>query len=115
MESSDRKKFNKDDTRLAKVAKALGHPARIAIIRHLAAMKTCCFSEISKVLPLADSTISQHLSELKSAGLIDGSFEPPRIKYSINPVGWKKARKLLKEITRIKTGKKRDEEVVSQA
>jgi ArsR family transcriptional regulator len=105
MELSDKKKFNKDDARLAKVTKALAHPARIAIIRHLATMKTCCFSEISQVLPLADSTISQHLSELKSAGLVHGSFEPPRIKYSINSEGWKEARKLLKEIIRIKPEK----------
>jgi DNA-binding transcriptional ArsR family regulator len=51
-----KEKFSKDDVRLAGVAKALSHPARIAILRHLASLETCCFNEISKELPLADST-----------------------------------------------------------
>jgi ArsR family transcriptional regulator len=102
MTLSKKGKFKKDDVKLAKIAKALAHPARIAIIRHLASMDTCYFNEISKELPLADSTVSQHISELKSAGLIQGSFEPPRIKYCINIEGWKQARKLLKEFTKNK-------------
>jgi ArsR family transcriptional regulator len=102
MTLSKKGKFKKDDVKLAKIAKALAHPARIAIIRHLASMDTCYFNEISKELPLADSTVSQHMSELKSAGLIQGSFEPPRIKYCINIEGWKQARKLLKEFSKNK-------------
>jgi len=75
--------YTNDDKKLARFAKALGHPARITIMRHLASMKTCCFHEISEELPIADSTVSQHMDELKDAGLIQGSFEPPVVKYCI--------------------------------
>ncbi|MCX5719100.1 MAG: metalloregulator ArsR/SmtB family transcription factor [Nitrospirae bacterium] len=109
MAKSKKEKFDKDDIRLARIAKALAHPARIAIMRHLALMNECCFNEISKELPLADSTVSQHMSELKSAGLVLGSFEPPKIKYCINAEGWKQARKLLKGFTKIKPVKDSDE------
>ena len=105
MAQSKKEKFDKDDIRLARIAKALAHPARIAILRHLASMKECCFNDISKELPLADSTVSQHIAELKSAGLIEGSFEPPKIKYCINAEGWKQARKLLKGFAKIKVVK----------
>lgn len=94
--------FPADDIKLARFARALSHPARIGIIRHLASLDTCCFNEISKELPLADSTVSQHLSELKKAGLIQGSIEPPRIRYCINEKNWKTARKFLKEFLKIK-------------
>jgi DNA-binding transcriptional ArsR family regulator len=94
--------FSNEDIKLARFAKALSHPARIAIIRHLASLETCCFNEISKVLPLADSTVSQHMAELKNAGLIQGSFDPPKVKYCINYENWKMARKSLKEFTKIK-------------
>jgi DNA-binding transcriptional ArsR family regulator len=109
MAKAKKERFDKDDIRLARIAKALAHPARIAIIRHLALMNECCFSEISKELPLADSTVSQHLAELKSAGLVQGSFEHPKIKYCINTEEWKQARKLLKGLTKIKPGKETDE------
>ena len=102
MVQSKKEKFDKDDIRLARFAKALAHPARIAILRHLASIKECCFSEISKELPLADSTVSQHLAELKNAGLILGNFEPPKIKYYINVEVWKQARKMLKGFAKIK-------------
>jgi DNA-binding transcriptional ArsR family regulator len=97
--------FSKEDIKLARFAKALSHPARIAILRHLATLRTCCFNEISKELPLADSTVSQHMAELKDAGLIQGSFEPPRVQYCINYDNWKLARKTLKEFTKIKVTK----------
>jgi DNA-binding transcriptional ArsR family regulator len=109
MAQSKKEKFDKDDIRLARIAKALAHPARIAILRHLVSMKECCFNEISKELPLADSTVSQHLAELKSAGLIQGSFEPPKIKYFINIEEWKQARKLLKGFAKIKPAKGKTE------
>lgn len=80
--------YTEDDIRLARFAKALGHPARIAILRYLASLDTCCFHDISNELPIAASTVSQHLSELKEAGLIQGTFEPPRVKYCINLENW---------------------------
>jgi DNA-binding transcriptional ArsR family regulator len=105
MASHKRDQFSKEDVKLARLAKALAHPARIAILRHLASLETCCFNEISKELPLADSTVSQHMTELKNAGLIQGSFDPPKVKYCINYENWKLARKCLKEFTKIKVAK----------
>ncbi|HOW09396.1 MAG TPA: metalloregulator ArsR/SmtB family transcription factor [Bacteroidales bacterium] len=109
MTQAKKEKFEKDDIRLAKIAKALAHPARIAIIRHLAMAETCCFNEIANVIPLAGSTVSQHLSELKSAGLVKGSFELPRINYCLNEDEWRQARKLLKSFAKIKPGKDKDD------
>lgn len=79
---------------LARFAKALGHPTRIAILRHLE-NQSCCFTgDLVDVLPLAQSTISQHLKELKNAGLIQGELNPPKIKYCINKENWKIAKVL---------------------
>jgi DNA-binding transcriptional ArsR family regulator len=97
--------YTEEDVRLARFAKALGHPARIAILRHLASLNTCCFNEISKELPIADSTVSQHMTELKDAGLIQGSFEPPKVKYCINIENWNLAKKYFGEFTGIKIAK----------
>jgi DNA-binding transcriptional ArsR family regulator len=97
--------YTESDIRLARFARALGHPARIAIMRHLASLETCCFNEVSKEIPLADSTVSQHMSELKEAGLIQGSFEPPKVKYCINTENWETARKLLAEFSQLKLHK----------
>jgi len=105
MAPSKKEQFSKDDIRLARYAKALAHPARIAILRHLSSLETCCFNEISKELPLADSTVSQHMTELKDAGLIQGSFEPPKVQYCINYENWRAARKCLKEFTKMKVAK----------
>jgi DNA-binding transcriptional ArsR family regulator len=97
-----KERYEKGDIRIARFAKALAHPARIAIIRHLASVESCYFNEISKKLPLAVSTVSQHIAELKSAGLVIGTFEPPKVKYSISFQEWKQARKLLKGFIKIK-------------
>ncbi len=105
MTSARKDQYDKADIRLAKVAKALGHPARIVIFRHLASVKSCCFNEIARVLPLAGSTVSQHLAELKDAGIIRGVEEPPKVWYSIDAESWKSARKSLKDLSRIKAGK----------
>jgi len=70
--------------RLAKFCKAVGHPARLAIIRYLAARSTCTCGDIVDQLPLAQSTVSQHLKVLKDAGLIVGEVDPPRVCYCIN-------------------------------
>lgn len=97
--------YTEEDKRLARFAKALGHPARISIIRHLASLNTCCFNEVSKELPIADSTVSQHMNELKAAGLIQGSFEPPKVNYCINRKNWKIAKILLGEFINMKISK----------
>ncbi len=79
---------------LARFAKALGHPTRLAILNYLD-QQSCCFTgDLVDVFPLAQSTISQHLKELKNAGLIQGEVNPPKTKYCINQNEWKKARLL---------------------
>ena len=89
--------FYKDETeKLAKYAKALAHPTRIKILNYLDS-KSCCFTgDIVEIFPLAQSTISQHLKELKIAGLIQGELKPPKIKYCINEDNWKEAQLLFK-------------------
>ncbi len=82
---------------LARIAKALGHPARIKILNYLDG-QSCYTGDLVDVLPLAQSTISQHLKELKSAGLFQGEVNPPKIKYFINQENWKKAKTLFNVI-----------------
>ncbi len=81
-----------EQERLARFAKAMGHPTRIAILNFLAQRNECFFGDIHEVLPIAKATVSQHLSELKEAGLIQGTIEPPKVKYCINVENWKLAR-----------------------
>jgi DNA-binding transcriptional ArsR family regulator len=86
--------YKEDEIDLARYAKALGHPARIAILNFLANENACFCGEIVDVLPIAQATVSQHLKELKDAGLIQGSIQPPKVRYCIDPENWKKAKKL---------------------
>lgn len=86
--------YKEDELQLARYAKALSHPARIAILKLLASMDTCYCGEIVEELPIAQATVSQHLKELKDAGLIQGSIEQPKIRYCIEPENWKKAQTL---------------------
>ena len=73
------------DERLAELARALSHPARVAIVRHLAASGTCVCGEIVSVLPLAQATVSQHLKVLKETGFVQGEVDGPRTCYCVNP------------------------------
>lgn len=86
--------FTQKEQDLAEFAKALAHPARIAILKVLAERNECICGEIVEVLPLAQSTVSQHLKELKQAGLITGSVDGPRSCYCIN---WKSFEKFNNE------------------
>jgi DNA-binding transcriptional ArsR family regulator len=86
--------YKEDEILLARYAKALGHPARIAILKFLASANTCFCGEIVEELPIAQATVSQHLKELKDAGLIQGSIQPPKVSYCIDTENWKKAKKL---------------------
>lgn len=81
-----KEEFGKREQELADFAKALSHPARIAILKVLAKKTECICGEIVEVLPLAQSTVSQHLKELKQAGLVQGTVDGPRSCYCIN---WK--------------------------
>ncbi|MGM9688069.1 MAG: ArsR/SmtB family transcription factor [Alloprevotella sp.] len=79
---------------LARFAKAMGHPARIAILQFLAKQQACYFGDIHEELPIAKATVSQHLKELKEAGLIQGEVEVPKVKYCINQDNWLLAKEL---------------------
>ena len=76
-----------DDDTLALMAKAIGHPARVAILRLLAHRDTCATGDVVAQLPLAQSTVSEHLRILREAGLIQGEFEGPRTRYCVNAAG----------------------------
>ncbi len=93
----EKKDYTAIQEQLARFAKALGHPARIAIMHFLAKQETCYFGDIHEELPIAKATVSQHLKELKDAGLIQGEVETPKVKYCINRENWKLARELFKE------------------
>ena len=80
--------------KLSKIAKALGHPTRVAILSFLASQKECFFGEIHEVLNVSKPTVSNHLSELKDAGLIRGTIDPPKVRYCINDENWTIAQKL---------------------
>lgn len=73
------------DEELAMLAKAIGHPARVQILRLLARRETCVCGDIVSELPLAQSTVSQHLKVLKEAGLIRGDVDGPRVCYCLEP------------------------------
>jgi ArsR family transcriptional regulator len=90
--------FEKDEIKLARYAKALAHPARIAILRMLADKNTCVCGEIVDVLPLAQSTVSQHLKALKKAGLIQGEIDGPKSCYCINPKAVMEFNRFLKKL-----------------
>lgn len=91
------KNYTQQEEQLARFAKAMGHPARIAILKFLASQETCFFGDIHEVLPIAKATVSQHLSELKDAGLIQGEIQPPKVKYCINKENWALAKQLMEE------------------
>jgi len=83
-----------EQKKAARYAKALGHPIRMYILE-LLSKQSCCYSgDLSEVLPIAKSTLSQHLKELKKAGLIQGETEPPKIKYCLNRANFDEAKKL---------------------
>jgi DNA-binding transcriptional ArsR family regulator len=85
---------------MADILKALGHPARIAIIEYLLKVDSCICGDIVNELPLAQPTISQHLKELKNAGLIKGSFEGASICYCINEYGFEKVKGFLEKTSK---------------
>ena len=91
MDTDKNNEYNIDNEQLARFAKAMGHPTRITILHFLASMDSCYFGDIHNELPIAKATVSQHLKELKDAGLIQGEIETPKVKYCINKENWEKA------------------------
>ena len=92
-----RKYYTANQEKLARYAKALSHPVRVFVMDFLANnLDKCCYSgDMAEELPIARSTLSEHLKELKKAGLIQGEINPPFIKYCINRENWDEARHLL--------------------
>ena len=78
--------FTEKQNNIANLAKAIGHPARVAIIEYLMKVDTCICGDIVNELPLAQATISQHLKELKNAGIIKGTIEGNSICYCLDPI-----------------------------
>lgn len=89
-----KKKYSEEQEKIARFAKAMGHPARIAILQFLVSQESCFFGDIHEELPIAKATVSQHLKELKEAGLIQGEIEAPKVKYCINKENWEIAKKM---------------------
>jgi DNA-binding transcriptional ArsR family regulator len=87
--------FTERQNELAKLAKGLAHPARIAILEHLISTNACINSDLVQELGLAQATISQHLRELKDLDIVQGSIEGSSISYCINPVKWDEIKSLL--------------------
>lgn len=86
--------FSTEQNELAQLAKALAHPARIAIIQHLLKANACINGDLVQELGLAQATISQHLRELKETGLIQGTIEGVSVSYCINPRRWEEIKNL---------------------
>lgn len=86
--------FTKQQNEIAAMAKAIGHPARIAILQYLVKTNACVCGDIVDEIGLAQATVSQHLKELKTAGIIQGNIEGVSVCYCINPKVWKQYKEL---------------------
>ncbi|UHG93347.1 ArsR/SmtB family transcription factor [Spirosoma oryzicola] len=84
--------FTEQQNRIAELAKAFAHPARVTILQLLIERKACVCGDLVDELDLAQATVSQHLKELKRIGIIQGEINPPRVCYCINPPVWEEAR-----------------------
>lgn len=90
-----KKEYSIKSELISTFAKALAHPARVAICEFIAKQGECYFGKIFDEIPLAKATVSQHLTELKNAGLLNSEELPPRVKYSINKENWELAHLIL--------------------
>lgn len=95
MGTSKTEEFTIRDNKIANYAKALAHPARIAILQLLLKKQACICGDIVDEIPLSQSTVSQHLKELKEAGLIKGEIEGKKVCYCINTEEWALAKNYL--------------------
>ena len=86
--------FSQEQNELATIAKAFAHPARVAIIQYLLKTNACINGDLVSELGLAQATISQHLRELKSVGIIQGTIEGVSVSYCINPTKWQVIKEL---------------------
>jgi len=100
--------FSKKQNQMAIYAKALGHPARLAILEHIIAAKACICADLVEKLPLSQSTISQHLKELKDVGFIKSEIQGPKVMYTLNKKAWKDAREIFNSF--LKSFKNKEED-----
>ncbi|MBA9075672.1 ArsR/SmtB family transcription factor [Rufibacter quisquiliarum] len=90
--------FTQEQNRLAALAKALAHPARVAILQELLKRQACICGDLVEVVPLAQATVSQHLKELKKAGLIQGTVEGTSVCYCIDPRAWQQTKAVFQQL-----------------
>jgi len=88
-------KYTEQQQLIAKYTNAIAHPVRVAILQLLSKQSCCYHRDMSEELPIANSTLSQHLKVLREAGLIQGEITPPKTKYCINQKNWQIAKGLL--------------------
>ena len=98
MGATKSEEFTLKDNRIANYAKALAHPARVAILNLLIKKQACICGDIVDELPLSQSTVSQHLKELKQAGLIKGDIDGATVCYCIDEKAWKIAKERLNQL-----------------
>lgn len=98
MGTTKTEEFGVKENKLAKYTKALAHPARVSILQLLASKQTCVCGYIVNELPLSQSTVSQHLKELKEAGLIKGTIEGTTVCYCIDDKEWRNAKTCLNQL-----------------
>ncbi len=96
MGASKTSSFRTRENSIAGLARALGHPARVAILEYLSKQDSCMCGDIVEHIPLAQATVSQHLAELKKAGLIKGEIDGPRVCYCIDRKAWNEATQLFR-------------------
>ena len=90
--------FSQKQKKIAQMGRALGHPVRVYVVQFLS-KQTCCYSgDLTEILPIAKSTLSQHLKELKKAGLIKGEIEGTKIKYCLNQQNWELAQNIFRQL-----------------
>ena len=106
MGTTKTKEFTLKDNKIAMYAKAFAHPARIAILKLLIQKNACVCGDIVDELPLSQSTVSQHLKELKEARLIKGSISGVKVCYCIDEKEWENAKKYLNELFQLQVKKK---------
>ena len=93
--------ISSEHKKAARYAKAMGHPIRMFVLE-LLSNQSCCYSgDLTEVLPVVKSTLSQHLKELRAAGLIQGETEAPKIRYCINKKNWEEAQILFKKFLKM--------------
>ena len=93
--------YTEEQIKIARIAKALSHPVRVFVIDFLSKQPCCYSGNLTDILPIAKSTLSQHLKELKDAGLIQGEIETPKIKYCLKLDNWEVAKKLFGNLFKV--------------